>query len=293
MNATPAASPTHVPQAEWFETWFDTEHYRRLYATHDEAEAARFVDRLFDRLQPREGARVLDLGCGVGRHARRIAARGFDVTGLDLAPTAIHQARQSAHRHLRFRRHDMRRPFGRNRFDCVVNMFTSFGYFDSAQEHLHVIGNIARALRPGGMLVMDYLNARYVEAHLKASEQVTIGGTSYDINRWADRTHIFKRIGIAGRRASFAREYVERVAKLTLDDFCSMCATAGLRIEDVYGSYDLTRYDEATSPRLILVARKGDAQTEGDYRRDRFLRMRLTVSGDTPRYDASIHCGTR
>jgi len=56
-------------RSEWFASWFDSSHYHKLYAHRDETEAARFLDELIARLRPRHGARVLDLGCGAGRHS--------------------------------------------------------------------------------------------------------------------------------------------------------------------------------------------------------------------------------
>ena len=78
--------------APWFATWFDTPEYHRLYADRDLAEAERFVDALLLRLRPAPSARILDLGCGAGRHSRRVAAHGLDVTGLDLSANSIASA---------------------------------------------------------------------------------------------------------------------------------------------------------------------------------------------------------
>ncbi|HET6957539.1 MAG TPA: methyltransferase domain-containing protein, partial [Vicinamibacterales bacterium] len=86
--------------AEWFASWFDSPHYHQLYAHRDEAEAARFVDALVARVRPREGARVLDLGCGAGRHARRLASKGLQVTGIDLSANSIAEAKKTERPHL-------------------------------------------------------------------------------------------------------------------------------------------------------------------------------------------------
>src|SRR5690348_9531436 len=82
------------PAAQWFASWFDSAHYHRLYAHRDEAEAAAFIDALIDRLQPATAANALDLGCGAGRHAKQLASRGLQVTGLDLAASSIQTARR-------------------------------------------------------------------------------------------------------------------------------------------------------------------------------------------------------
>jgi hypothetical protein len=155
---------------------------------------------------------------------------------------------------------------------------SSFGYFDEEREHTAVVRNMAAALCAGGALVLDYLNVRYAEARLTPEEVRKIDGVTYRLTRWMDDRHFFKRIAIDG-----GIQHVERVAKFTLADFERMFAAHGLHIEEVYGDYRLDSYDPLASPRMILVARKKD------YFRERLLRMRLTVSGDTPRYDASIH----
>jgi SAM-dependent methyltransferase len=239
---------------EWFSSWFDSTFYHQLYAHRDESEAHSFIDALIARLRPQAGERMLDLGCGAGRHARRLAARGFRVTGLDLSAGSIAAAKRFERQNLHFRRHDMRRPFGRRVFDCVFNLFTSFGYFDTAEEHAAVVRNVAAALKPGGRLVLDYLNVRVAARQLVAREIKETAGATFTISRWTDRRHLFKRIVVSA--AGQAREHVERVACFTLADFNRMFAAQGLRVDAVYGDYHLNRFDPQTSPRLILVARK-------------------------------------
>ena len=244
-----AKTQTHT---QWFASWFDSHYYHTLYAHRSDAEAAGFIDALVHRLQPEEHASILDLGCGAGRHAKYLASKGFCVTGLDLAESSIRTAQRSERPGLRFLRHDMRLPFGRQAFDYVFNMFTSFGYFDDAAEHQRVLQNIATALRSGGLLVLDYLNVRPAEARQVPSEIKEIGDVTYRVTRWNDATHFYKRIEVDHVEHV---EHVERVAKFTLGDFTKMLAGVGMSIEAVYGDYALRPYDAASSPRLILMAR--------------------------------------
>lgn len=270
-------------KAEWFASWFDSPYYHQLYAHRDLTEAAGFIDALIARLDPAAGASMLDLGCGAGRHARRLATHGFDVTGLDLSADSIRQASTHADERLRFARHDMRVPFGFETFDYVLNLFTSFGYFDRAEDHLAVVRNIAAALRPGGALVLDYLNVRVAEAQLRPYETLERDGVRYAISRRSDAAHIYKLITVSGGRST-AIAHEERVAKFGLEDFRLMLALYGLDIEAVYGDYAFGSFDPRSSPRLIVVARKPHDRP----RRESFCRMRLSVSGEIPRYEASI-----
>jgi SAM-dependent methyltransferase len=261
MRVTTATTETPA-KPEWFASWFDSAHYHRLYAHRDQAEAGAFIDRLIGRLDPKSGAAMLDLGCGSGRHARSLAARGFDVTGIDLSAGSLARARQFSTPSVRFVEQDMREPFGDHAFDFVFSLFTSFGYFEDRGEHLTVVQNIARSLRDRGSVVLDYLNVHHAEQHYQAHEAIERDGVRYELSRWSDAEAIFKRIVINDRSLVTPLEYVERVAKLTLSDFRALFAACGLAIEGVFGDYELADFNEGSSPRLIVVATRHTAKRD-------------------------------
>jgi SAM-dependent methyltransferase len=243
-------------QSPWFISWFDSAHYYRLYANRNTTEAAAFIDELIEKLRPRRGALALDLGCGVGRHSRYLAAKGFCVTGIDLAAGSIKTAKQSERPGLQFLRQDMRVPFGKNWADYVFNFFTSFGYFDNPDENLAVVRNMADCLKPGGRLVLDYLNAAHAEMSSQPTETRIIDGFTYQLSRWSDSRHLFKRIAVENPGGRECGNYSERVARFSLDDFSRMFNQCGLSIDAVFGDYGLAPYDPNSSPRLILLASK-------------------------------------
>src|SRR5215510_2524089 len=249
----------HRPETEsppWFVSWFDSIHYHKLYAYRDDAEAAGFIDELIRRLQPANCAVALDLGCGTGRHSKYLASKGFRVTGIDLAANSIMRAKQLEQPGLHFYEHDMRVPFGRSEFDYVFNFFTSFGYFEDPNEHLMVVRNIADSLKPGGRLVLDYLNVGYAEAFTNSREVHAIDGVNYQVTRWSNASHFFKRIALEGSDGGESGEYIEKVAKFRVTDFSRMLNVYGMNIEEVWGDYRLIPYDSDASPRMILMARK-------------------------------------
>jgi 2-polyprenyl-3-methyl-5-hydroxy-6-metoxy-1,4-benzoquinol methylase len=242
-------------QPSWFKTWFDTNFYHKLYAHRNESEAVHFIDNLLPMLDPSPNARMLDLGCGAGRHSKYLASKGYNVTGLDLAASSIFQAQRHKVDNLQFYQHDMRNAFGENQFDFVLNFFTSFGYFDTEAEHIKVIHNIAKSLKTGGVVLMDYINAAYASRHIVANEEKNIDGVMYYITRWMDEKHFFKKITV-DLQATQPFHFTEKVAKFQTPDFERMFATNNLELQVVYGDYDLNAFDIDQSPRLILIGRK-------------------------------------
>jgi SAM-dependent methyltransferase len=240
---------------DWYRYWFNSSFYHKLYSGRNEEEASRFVDRLIRALKPAPGSRMLDLGCGTGRHSRQLASRGFRVTGLDLAPASIRQARKYQTANLQFNIQDMRLPFGENRFHYIFNFFTSFGYFENDMENDTIIGNISKALKSNGLLVMDYINSPYSEKNLISFESREIDGIQYRIERWTDARHFYKKITI-DYQYSLPAVFVEKVSKFGVGDFEGMFSRHQLKIEEIYGDYNLDEYSVNNSPRLILLARK-------------------------------------
>ncbi|WP_341835061.1 methyltransferase domain-containing protein [Chitinophaga pollutisoli] len=244
-----------VPK-QWFKDWFNSPYYHLLYSNRDEREASAFIDKLVDYLRPSPGALMLDVACGRGRHAKYLADKGFNVTGIDLSEESIAAARKLENGHLSFFQHDMRLPFRINYFDIVFNFFTSFGYFETRHENDNALRTLANSLKPGGRLVLDYLNSSFVAAHLVPAEIREKEDVVFDIHREVAGGKFLKEIRILDRRKLFRTTFAERVSAFTLADFREMFALQKLEITDVFGDYHFNTFDEAHSPRLILVAQK-------------------------------------
>jgi SAM-dependent methyltransferase len=240
----------------WFKEWFNSPYYHKLYFEHDEKEASAFITRLLNKLSVPEHARLLDVACGRGRHSKLLAAHGFDVTGIDLAPASIAIAKAQENSHLHFYEHDMRLPFWINYFDYAFNFFTSFGYFRTEREHYNAIRTIANALRPNGTIVIDYLNVHYAEDHLVHKQEKVIDDVTYYLTKWYDETHFYKKIEIEDEALEAPLEFTERVSKFSVGDFNDMFAYYHLQLKEVYGDYLLNPYDIKNSPRMIMVAEK-------------------------------------
>ena len=252
----PASLIDAAAAPEWFSTWFDSVYYHRLYRERDQPEAHLLLDNLAAWLRLKPGARLLDLACGRGRHSLDLRRRGFDVTGVDLAPASIAHAQQFADEHLLFRVHDMRASLHQpGHYDCVLNLFTSFGYFNSEAENVLVLQAVAEALRPGGELVLDYLNTHRVERRLVAEETKTEGGTTFQLHRRIHDGYFEKRIDFVDN-AHQPHSFTERVMALWPEQFEEYFRLAGLRIRACFGDYQLNPYAAETSPRLLYIVKK-------------------------------------
>jgi SAM-dependent methyltransferase len=256
MKTETQTSQSTVSQ-EWYRNWFNAPYYHLLYEERDEKEAAAFIDRLIDQLQPPPNARMLDIACGKGRHSIHLAAKGFQVTGIDISPQSILSAKEMSHEQLEFFIHDMRLPFRINYYDYAFNFFTSFGYFDTLREHQNALRSMAAAIRKGGYFILDYLNPFYTKKHLTPSEKIIRNHISFSITRSADDNYIYKRITVEDPAIATPLKFMEKVANFSLDDFTQMFAVNNLTIISVLGNYQLEPFDPEESPRMILIAQKG------------------------------------
>lgn len=204
----------------------------------------------------RRGESVLDLCCGTGRHSALLARRGCEVVGLDATPAYLKEARKA--KGPRFLRGDMRRVPFRDRFDAVVNLWTSFGYFPRLADDRRTLAGVARALKPGGRFLLDLVNAdrllrdyqrtlwetRADGARLLKEHRLRLGRDPVMLSVWT-----LLRPGRKPLRADlFLRLYSwERLAR--------ELARAGLTPVRRWGSLDGGRWS-VSSERLVVLARK-------------------------------------
>ena len=241
---------------EWFEQWFGEE-YHALYPHRDEEDASRAVALIRSVVPWESGARILDVACGPGRHAAELARGGGRVVGFDLSWAMLRRARGRTRAALV--RGDMRAlPFRPGSFALAVNLFTSFGYFLSDDEHRRVVHQVAAALAPGGHFVLDYLNADQVRRTVQRSEHAKRSWNGAGERR--SEVRVTRRIGTDGRFVikeielrDEGRRFEERVRLYGPDELAALLADAGLRVAARFGDYDGAA-PGPDAPRVILVA---------------------------------------
>ncbi len=248
MNALP-------DKTNWFASWFDSPYYHLLYRNRNQEEATAFIQRLGGFLHVLPNAFALDLACGKGRHAVQLHKLGLRVTGIDLSPESIAEAKHYEQEGLEFFEHDMRRPFRSNYYAYVFNLFTSFGYFQTERDNQRAISGMIKALKPQGVLVIDFFNAIKVRSMLQTNHSFsqTEGPITFQIQKTIANNRVLKKINFEDQGQHF--EFQEQVELLELADF-KMYFGDALHIEHVFGNYALEPFEAEKSDRLILIARK-------------------------------------
>jgi SAM-dependent methyltransferase len=230
----------------WYETAFRKQ-YLDLYYRRDDAAAEAEAAFAARALSLAEGARVVDVACGAGRHARALGALGYRVTGVDLSRDLLAAASGTSRV-----RADMRALPFRDAFDGATSFFTSFGYFDDA-GNAKAMESIAGAVRMGGGLLLDFLNAAAVEAHLVPEGVEEREGRKYHLRRRIEEGRVVKDVVL--EEEGLTLSYSESVRLYNHHELVILLKEAGLSVVASYGAFDGRDYT-TDAPRCVLVAKK-------------------------------------
>ncbi|WP_316800647.1 class I SAM-dependent methyltransferase [Pedobacter frigidisoli] len=241
-------------QRKWFQYWFNSPYYHILYQQRNHAEAEFFIDKLTHFLNPPTGSKMLDIACGKGRHSIYLNKKGFDVTGIDLSEQSIKYAKQFENNKLHFLVHDMRKLFYINYFDVALNLFTSFGYFETEKDHVNALKTFRKCLKADGVLIIDYFNTEKIIRNLNSCEVKSLDGINFNITKSVVDGKIIKKINFEDQQKVY--NFEERVQAFSVDDFNRMLTKAGLVIQKSFGSYALEDFNLPESDRLILICKK-------------------------------------
>jgi len=235
---------------DWFTSWFNTPYYHILYTDRNHEEAEAFMKNLTQFLNIEEGAHILDLACGKGRHSVHLNSLGYRVTGLDLSQKSIAYAKQFENENLHFDVHDMSKSY-HTQFDAVFNLFTSFGYFENEEDNGNTIKAIKSNLKENAIGVIDFMNVDYVINNLVDGNSVTYEGITFHLKRKLENGYIVKDITFEADDKS--HHFQERVRAFRLEDFEHLFKQAGVTLISIFGDYKLNPFHKKNSERLILV----------------------------------------
>lgn len=242
----------------WYKEWFDSPLYEKLYPWRNDEEAAQLAELIFRYFPVKQYSSLLDLGCGRGRHALRLAQMGYRVTGVDLSANSISEAKiragQIGIENVSFINSDMRFPL-EHKFDVIANLFTSFGYFAKESDNVDVLESISSMLKQEGGMILDYMNAPLVRRTYKPENRGRESCIQYDIKRFVEDDTIIKQMNLKDNNGD-AYFFEERVKLYDYNWFARKLSDVGLYIDSVLGNYYGDEYEKEKSPRLILIAVK-------------------------------------
>lgn len=167
--------------SHWFEAMADHmgEAYLRYSFTKGTVQE---VDHLISALGLSPGMRILDVGCGPGRHAYEFARRGFLVHGIDISQTFVEVASKDAPAGATFERMDARRLSFDHEFDAVVCLCQgAFGLMTANGHDVDVLEGIARAVKPGGAVALSAFNAYFAVKYHEAAEFDADAGVAHEV----------------------------------------------------------------------------------------------------------------
>lgn len=244
----------------WYEELFDDRYlafYEGLLPVRPADADAEFVDRA---LALRPSSRILDLGCGFGRHSVPLAGRGYKVTGVDLSQVMLDHASRLARERgveVELLRRDMRDLAGLGSFDACACLYTVIGYFDD-DENERVIRGVRDVLVPGGRFLLDLTNPIPMMRQWPGTtwrempSGVTRESSTYDpmTGRLSARKTIFR---TDGRQEEIPGSVVRMYAP---HETARMLRASGFEIEQVYGGLRDKPFRWKRSMQQVWVARR-------------------------------------
>jgi SAM-dependent methyltransferase len=250
---------------KWWEEFFNDDYFRTVPLPQPRtilAESSFIVERL--RLPP--GSTILDVGCGLGLHAIELTRAGYNVVGLDLSLPMLSRAADEAQDQglkINFLQADMRELAFESMFDAVYCWGTTFGYFDDDQNRL-VVERLHRALKPGGLLLLDVVNRDYVTRSVPNSAWFQGDGCvvmeEMNCNYINSRLTVKRQVMLDDGRQN---ETLYTIRLYSLHELGQILHQRGFRVVEVSGRHATPGvFFGADSPQLIIVAeRRPDAPT--------------------------------
>lgn len=228
----------------WFEPIAD--HLGRTYLRYSFTKGTRQeVDALIEFLNLTPGARILDVGCGPGRHAHELARRGMVVHGIDISERFIEIAKEDAPAGATFERIDARKMEFEECFDAVVCLCQgAFGLMTASGDDLDIFQRLCRALVPGGRLALSAFNAYFAVKYHSDATFDAASGVSHE------RTEVKNDVGESHTVDLWTGCYTPRELRL-------LCDAAGVNVDAIY-SVEPGRYVAADptveTPEFLLIA---------------------------------------
>jgi ubiquinone/menaquinone biosynthesis C-methylase UbiE len=244
---------------DWIREYFERGYAQRwgLPAPSDQVRVQ--AGGLWNLLQLSPTSRVIDIGCGHGRHALALAERGPEVIGLDFAVTLLKRACDLAaelRTQARWIRGDMRRLPLRSECAHAAIMMDAFGFFDTEAEHEAVLREAARVLTTGGRLVLKVVNGGPILDAFRETDREERDGVVIFVSSTLtiDPPRMTQRISVSGPRGR--GQYERRQRLYRVEELCAAFEHAGFAIVGVFASPEGATFEPAVSSTIWIVGQR-------------------------------------
>ena len=240
---------------QWYEEYFGPD-----YLVIDKHKnTARETGFIRSTLKLRKKHKMLDIACGYGRHMAPLVKRGYDVIGCDLSRHMLDEAgkKLGGAAASRLVQCDIRAlPFNRT-FDCACNMFNSFGYFPEENDNFRVLTSIARALKPGGLFLLDHVNRDFIIRSSMKKDWSVNGDTVILEKKSFDPITNRSEIDVTVVDKRGKRDYHHSIRLYSFSELRMVLEAAGFAVLDVYGGFEGNDFDINCNRMLILSCAVG------------------------------------
>lgn len=241
----------------WYEDWFNSQEYLTVYSHRDQLEADTFAKTITGLLPEITGGKLLDMACGAGRHAIAFAKLGFQVTAVDLSPRLLETAARNARAldlEITFRRENLLSFTSDAIHSLVLNVFTSFGYFDRDEDNFRLFHVAYQALQSKGTFVFDYLNVSSLKKTFSPYSRDFFNNYIIEQVRSLSTERVEKTILI--QSGTTLQTFRESVKLYTADCLETELRKAGFQQIRLLGDYSGGKFREDSSPRFIALCTK-------------------------------------
>ena len=253
-----------APISQEKKQWFENESFWQnfgpvMFDSQRWAEAPGIAESVIKIAGLTKGSSVLDAGCGPGRISVELAAKGLDVTGVDIIQSELDAAKDSADAEgvkLELINCDLRSFKSQKKFDCAINLYTSFGYCDTIEEDFQILKNIADSLRDNGFFILECTSRETAILYFTDVEWFERSGltvlTQFSVEgAWEGLRSKWTIINRDGQRIE--HEFVQRLYSAI--ELKRMMIRAGFNSVEIYGNYDFSPYNEHAKT-MVIVAKK-------------------------------------
>ncbi len=242
--------------SDWTKTYFD-EFYLKYFLLNQNREITEKQVRLIEKFV-KAGGKILDAGCGIGRHSILLGERGYHVIGIDSSPIYIEHAKKEAEiknlKNVSFEISDVRKITYENKFDLIISMWSSFGYFDD-ETNFKILKNFHKALKPNGKIIIDIENRDYILKYfVKETFREKDGLFILERRKFHPLTSIVSTHRyVVGK--SVRKDYIRNIRIYSATEMINLFKNANFKTVSIFGDYSGEKFIE-NSKRIIIIGQK-------------------------------------